>query len=71
MSAAGRSDKRNPRDAIKVLPFRSWHIANYGGLKAYGKTRTEAIAYLLMSLRDKVEVVEIRIRPSAVEDRHG
>jgi len=49
---------------IEVKPFRSWHIANYNGLKATGSTRTEAIAHLLLSLRREVEIVEIRVRPA-------
>jgi len=52
-----RSEKR-----IEVRPFRSWHIASYDGLKVTGASRTEAIAHLLLSLREKVEVIEIRLK---------
>jgi len=45
---------------IKVRPFRNWHIASCNSVKATGTTRTEAIAHLLLSLRNEVEVVEIR-----------
>ena len=47
---------------IEVRPFRSWHIASYNGMKAAGTSRTEAIAHLLLSLREKVEVIEIRLK---------
>ena len=51
------------KNGINVRPFRSWHIASYDGMKATGTSRTEAIAHLLLTLRNDVEVVELRIEP--------
>jgi len=56
---------------IKVRPFRNWHIASCNSVKATGTTRTEAIAHLLLSLRNEVEVVEIRIEPIGVGSGDG
>ena len=55
--------QRESEKRIEVRPFRSWHIASYDGLKATGTSRTEAIAHLLLTLRNDVEVVELRIEP--------
>jgi len=46
---------------LKVRRFRSWWIASYGELKATGHTRTEAVAHMLLTLRDEVEVVRLQV----------
>ena len=52
-------------DQIAVEPCQTWYIARWRDLKATGSTETEALAHLLLDLRNDVRVVTLQVEPLA------
>jgi len=68
--SGGRVVRKTPAQ-IEVRPFRRWWIARYGDLKATGNTRTEALAHMLLTLRDEVEVMQLEVEWRKRAEKEG